>query len=125
MTTKGERVTDSTGNGANGASLDKLLTRGGGSVALLIMFWMNTTLSGLGTAVADLKTEVTKVTTELDIVSPKDVQISVNQMRGEMLTVGDLQTMAPWVADKPVFESRLSKAEEDIRDLRRLIEQFE
>ncbi|MDP6447940.1 MAG: hypothetical protein QGG36_14035 [Pirellulaceae bacterium] len=103
-------------------NVDKLLTRGGGGVAIAILVWMNTNLVSVRNDVSGLKESVVKVTTELELVAPKEVQAAVLNLERQMLRRDDVEriivTTAPWVKDKTHFEQRLRDLERQVEELR-------
>jgi len=106
-----------------GSMVDKLLTRGGGSALVILAVWMNTTLTTMRNGLTKVQQSITKVTTELGIVSPRDLQVNLHTLRANMLTEDAVENIvrksAPWLTDKPIFEKRMSVLEERIRELER------
>ncbi len=106
----------------NGLTLDKLLARGGGGVALAIMIWMNSNLSSVRSEISGLRESLVKVTTELELVAPKEVQASVIKVEREMLRKSDVEQIVaektPWRTDRPIIEQRLREIERQLNELR-------
>ncbi len=117
----GKEAETGTGTGVDGVQLDKLLTRGGGGLALAAMFWMNSTLVDMQQEIKAVTSQITKVTAELDIVSPKDVLRRVQELQSKIIERGEFGDMmklyAPWSDERPEIIARLKSIEERLNRL--------
>lgn len=104
------------GNGKNGDAFDKVLFRGGGTLSVGVLMWMATTMSTLQTDISGLKASVIKVTTELEIVAPRDIKEQVSQLERVVLSKDDVQSIiqnnAPWKSERADVLGRLRALEE-------------
>lgn len=89
-------------------AFDKWLTRGGGGAAVVVMLWMlqdfkddvSKNLDTMREDVASVKTQVTRVTTELDLVKPRDLLTALQEKPSKNDVREILKTDAPWIRDR-------------------------
>lgn len=98
-----------------GQSIDRYLTRGGGSVALAILVWMNTTLSSMNAEITGLNKTMVQVTTDLKY---RD-NLTVSQVR-KMITLETekITNAFPWNKDKDRWEAWRAEVTRDIERLK-------
>lgn len=96
-------------------AIKPLAQAGGGSVALTILCWMGYNLQVVQQNMAAINTQVAKVTTTLELVNPKDIDDSLDELKSKALTRDSVrqivQEAAPWVRDKPDVMARLRRLE--------------
>ena len=103
------------GNGKNGDTFDKVLFRGGGTVSVAVLMWIAQAMTAMQSDVAGLKERVIKVTTELEIVSPRDIKDQVGKLEKVILTKEDVKqiisTHATWQLERDAVLRRLDSLE--------------
>lgn len=104
--------------GKGGIPYDKIATRGGGGVILvLLMLGLNEARS-LRTEVSGVKETLMGVTTQMEIVSPKDLRADITALDKRILTKDEfkqiVKTDAPWTSDKPRIELELASIKSSI-----------
>ncbi len=104
-----------------GLTMDKLFIRGGGSAAVLMMGLMYQSMLTTQQEVAKANTAIVKLTTELEIVSPRDIRRDVQAMSAKLLSRQEIEQIAkrsaPWNDERGAFDNRLRKIEHQVETI--------
>ncbi len=111
-----------TNSGQAKNQMDRWLTRGGGSVGILLVGLMYHAVGEIRGELAKANEAIIRVTTELDVVSPLDLRRDLQNVSARMLTREDVQRIAldasPSQLERAEIEQRLLKLESQIELLR-------
>ena len=96
---------------------DKLLTRGGGSVVIGLVLWIASSMAAIREEVTEVKSSLVRVTTELEVVSPKDLRQDMENLPTKEDVASIVAASAPWARERAEWMAWRAKIDSTIRQL--------